>query len=58
VDSTRKELFASAGLTDQQNGDAATRCYLSRECDNLADRGTLTDDVSVPAIRRRKLRSG
>jgi hypothetical protein len=58
VDAARKKLLAGTGLADQQNGDAATRCYLRRECDDLADGRALAYDVSVPAIRRRDLRSG
>jgi len=57
VNSARKQLLAGASFANQQNGDAAARCYLSRKCDYFAECRTLTNDVRVPTVRRRLLRS-
>jgi hypothetical protein len=57
VNPAREQLLARARLSDQQYGYAATRCYLGRKCYDFTDRGTLTDNVGVPAITRGLLRS-
>ena len=57
VDTAREQLFSGPRLADEKNGNAATRCYLSRKCDDFADRGALTNYVGVPAITRGLLRS-
>jgi len=58
VDATREQLLTGTRFADEQNGHAATCGYLGCQYDYVADCRALTDNVRVPAIRRRELRSG
>lgn len=58
VDPAGEQLFSRARLTNDQNGQAAARRYLSRKGDDITNGWALADNVRAPAVGRRLLRSG
>jgi hypothetical protein len=57
VDAAREQLLASTGFAYEQNRNAATRGYLSRQHDHFTDCRTFPNDVGFPAVGGRMLRS-
>lgn len=58
MDAASEKLFSGPRLANEQNSNAAARCDLSREGNDIADGGTLSDYVRIPPLLRGLLRSG
>src|SRR5688500_11552746 len=50
MNAAREQLLPRPSLPDEQHRDAAARSHLCRECDRIANRGTLANDEGAPAV--------